>query len=232
MGDSTPSIPRRASSAWRPAPGTRHQHQRHFGAGPLHRLHQCGADAGRRRLVGGPDRRSPRRADRLDRQALDAGHAPPGGAPELALHRRRGPVPDHRAGVGRPQGRAHLGHPVRRSPRIRRAAGHRGLRLEARGVHGLQRGVRRHRRRREQDRRNPPRSLRHAALLRLQHGRLFRPLAEHGQAHRSGQAAENLLRELVPQGRARQVRLAGLRREQPGVEVDRRPARGARRMRR
>ena len=40
----------------------------------------------------------------------------------------------------------------------------------------------------------------------------------------AGQAAAHLLRQLVPQGRARQVRLAGLRREQPRAEVDRRPA--------
>ena len=37
------------------------------------------------------------------------------------------------------------------------------------------------------------------------------------------QAAENLPRQLVPQGRERQVHLAGLRPEHAGAEVDRRP---------
>ena len=43
---------------------------------------------------------------------------------------------------------------------------------------------------------------------------------------RRRQAAADLLRQLVPQGRRRQVAVAGLRREQPGAQVDRRPARG------
>jgi phosphoenolpyruvate carboxykinase (GTP) len=61
--------------------------------------------------------------------------------------------------------------------------------------------------------------------LRLQHGRLLRPLAEDGREGRGGEAAADLLRQLVPQGRARQVRVAGLRRKQPRAEVDRRASR-------
>ena len=45
-----------------------------------------------------------------------------------------------------------------------------------------------------------------------------------GQTSRPGQAAADLLRQLVPQGRERQVRVARLRREQPRAEVDRRAA--------
>ena len=50
-----------------------------------------------------------------------------------------------------------------------------------------------------------------AALLRLQHGRLLEPLARvRGEGP---QAAQDLPGELVPQGRGRQIHLAGIRRE-------------------
>ena len=60
-----------------------------------------------------------------------------------------------------------------------------------------------------------------AALLRLQHGRLFRPLAE--CRAQGGQPATHLPRELVPQGRQRQVPVARLRRQYARAEMDRRP---------
>ena len=41
-----------------------------------------------------------------------------------------------------------------------------------------------------------------------------------GQTARPGQAAADLLRQLVPQERSREVRLARVRREHPGAEVD------------
>ena len=82
------------------------------------------------------------------------------------------------------------------------------------------------RRRRGQGRRAAPRPVRDAAVLRLQHGRLLRATGSRSaQAHDAGEAAEDLLRQLVPQGRRRQVRVARLRREQPGPQVDRRAAR-------
>ena len=62
--------------------------------------------------------------------------------------------------------------------------------------HGLGEDRRRHRR----PRRAAPRPVRDAAVLWLQHGRLLRPLAEHGGAHRRGVAPGDLRRELVPQG--------------------------------
>ena len=98
--------------------------------------------------------------------------------PQRPLHRAGRPVPDHRAGVGGPEGRADLGHPVRRPPRLGRAAGHRVLRLAARRLHRRQRRLREDRRRRGQGRRAAPRPVRDAAVLRLQHGRLLRPLAQ------------------------------------------------------
>ncbi len=63
------------------------------------------------------------------------------------------------------------------------------------------------------------RPLRHAALLRLQHGRLLRPLAEHRGRRRPGEAPQDLLRQLVPQGRGRTLAVARLRRELPGARV-------------
>ena len=59
--------------------------------------------------------------------------------------------------------------------------------------------------RRRRGRRQPaPRPLRHAALLRLQHGRLLRALAAHRRgSSRPRRPAQDLLRQLVPQGRRR-----------------------------
>ena len=65
----------------------------------------------------------------------------------------------------------------------RGSAGHRSVRLGARRVPRLDRRLRRHGRGGEQGRRTAPRSVRDAALLRLQHGRLFRALAEDRRAH-------------------------------------------------
>ena len=58
-----------------------------------------------------------------------------------------------------------------------RAAGDRGLRLGARRVPGRDHGLRDDRRRGRRGRQAAPRPVRHAAVLRLQHGRLLRPLA-------------------------------------------------------
>jgi phosphoenolpyruvate carboxykinase (GTP) len=74
----------------------------------------------------------------------------------------------------------------------------------------------------------------HAALLRLQHERLLPALAGHGAAPRSQRphAAEGLLRQLVPQGSRRQVRLARLRRQHARPAVDDPAHRGPGRRRR
>ena len=82
--------------------------------------------------------------------------------------------------------------------------------------------------------RGAARPVRDAAVHRLQHERLLPALARHGRGRcaRSGAtAAEDLLRQLVPEGRRRQVRLARLRREHARAEVDRRPRRRPRRRR-
>ena len=53
-------------------------------------------------------------------------------------------------------------------------------------------------------------------VLRLQHGRLLRPLAGHRRGCRPREAPEDLLRQLVPQGRGRPLAVARLRRELAG----------------
>jgi phosphoenolpyruvate carboxykinase (GTP) len=57
-------------------------------------------------------------------------------------------------------------------------------------------------------------------------GDYFAHWLEVGEKARAGEAAEDLLRQLVPQGRGRLLPVAGLRREQPRAQVDRRAARG------
>ena len=110
----------------------------------------------------------------------------------------------------------------------RRAARARGVRLGARRLPRRDDGVGDDRRRRRRGRQTAPRPVRDASVLRLQHGRLLRPLAEDGQTRGRG-AAEDLLRQLVPQGRRRQVPVARLRREQPRARVDLPPLRRPRR---
>ena len=109
------------------------------------------------------------------------------------------------------------------------AAGDRGPQLGRRRLHGRHDGQRDHRRGRRPAGRGAPRPVRDAAVRRLQHGRLLPALAEHGrQAAASGaKLPADLLRQLVPQGRRRQVRLARLRREHARARVDAGPRRAA-----
>ena len=60
-------------------------------------------------------------------------------------------------------------------------------------------------------------------------GDYFAHWLEHDRAHRRVEAPAHLRRELVPQGRRRQVRVAGLRGELARARVDLSPARGRRR---
>ncbi len=128
--------------------------------------------------------------------------------------------PGDRARVGGPQGRPDQRHPLRWPPRRRRPARLPVPRLGARRVPRLDHGVGDHGGRRRCRRQPAPRPLRHAAVLRLQHGRLLRALAADRRGSTGPQRpAEDLLRQLVPQGRERQVPLAGLRRELAGARV-------------
>ena len=152
----------------------------------------------------------------------------PGRAPELAVLRAGVAVPGDRPRVGGPEGRPDLGVPVRRTPRHDGPARVRSARLAPRRVHRGDDGIREDRGRGRRPRRAPPRPVRDAAVLRLSHGRLLRPLAEHDRAHRRVAAAAHLRRQLVPQGRRRQVPVARLRRELPRARVGVRPLRGRR----
>ena len=174
----------------------------------------------------------PAAPDRLARRALDARERAQGGAPERALHRARRAVPVDRARVGGSGGRADLGDPLRRPPRVDRAARVRGALLGARRLRRRDDGVRDDRGRCGSRRQAAPRPVRDAAVLRVPHGRLLRPLARDRRRRRRREAAADLPGQLVPQGRRRPLPVAGLRREQPRAGLDRRALRGHGRRRR
>ena len=89
---------------------------------------------------------------------------------------------------GKPRRRGDRRLHLRRPPVHHRAAGDRGPQLGRGRVHGRHHGLGNHRRRRGPAGRGAARSLRHAAVLRLQHERLLQPLAATGQAPGSGGA--------------------------------------------
>ena len=123
-----------------------------------------------------------------------------------------------------PDGRAGRRLPVRRPPRERRPARARGVRLGARRLHGRDDERRDHRGGRRRGRRAALRPDGHAPVRRLQHGRLHGPLArDRAQGRRP--AAADLQRQLVPQGRERQVPVARLRRQRPRAGLDLPPPR-------
>ena len=177
------------------------QSQRHGDARPQHHLHQRGAHARRRRLVGRHDRRAAGRVPGLARPAVDAGDRPrnrrQGRASQRALHRARGAVPLDRSRVGRSRGRAHQRVHLRRTPLDHHAAGLPGLQLERRRLRRRHHGLGDHGRGHRRGRRRAPRSHGHAAFLRLPHGRLLPSLAQ--DAAHSELDAAHLPRQLVPQ---------------------------------
>ena len=167
----------------------------------------------------------PAQPHRLAGQRLDARVRRAGRASQRALHRAGRAVPVDRPRLGGPDGRADRRHPVRRPPRRppcrwspRRSTGQHGVFLGAtiaRETTAAAAG---------DGRRAAPRPVRDAAVLRLQHGRLLRALARASARDGARKLPRDLLRQLVPQGRRRQVPLAGLRREQPRAEVGLRAA--------
>ena len=131
-------------------------------------------------------------------RGLDAGERDPGGASQQSVHRSVGAGAVDRPGVGGPRRGSDLGDSVRRPAGVGGAAGDRGVRLGARGVSRFDHGVGDHRRRRGSGGGAAPGSVRDVAVLRVPHGRLLRPLAGRGRGDQSAQAAQAVLRELVP----------------------------------
>ena len=144
--------------------------------------------------------------------------------------------PGDRRRVGGPGRRADRRDPLRRPPRDGRAARARGVRLGARRLPRRDDELREDRGRRRHGRRScastRSRCCRSAATTWPTTSSTGSTIGEQADAR---QAAEDLLRQLVPQGRRRQVPVARLRREQPragvGLPPLRRRGRGASRRR-
>ena len=158
--------------------------------------------------------------DRLEGQRLDARLRGARRAPERPLHdaRRRSAPRSPPSGRTRPA--------CRSTPSCSAAAARRVVPLVTESFdweHGVFLGATMSlgddRRRRRRGRQAALRPDGDAAVLRLQHGRLLRATGWRSAPRAPGRAAADLLRQLVPQGRRRQVHLARLRREQPRARV-------------
>ena len=225
---STRSIPKRASSASRPARSTKTNPNAMATIAQEHDLHQRRADRRRRCVVGRHDRRR-RPRTLIDWQGKDwtPDCGQQGGASQRALHRAGVASARRSTRLGRPAGRADLGLHLRRPPQRRRcrsstrrstgptastSAATMGSETTAAAAGNVGAGA--------------PRPVRDAAVLRLPHGRLLQPLA----ADRP-QACPNPPRifsvNWFRKRRGRQVPLARLRREHARAEVDRRARRTA-----
>ena len=168
----------------------------------------------------------PAHLDRLEGQRLDARVEHAGRPPERPLHRAGVAVPVDRTRVGGPEGRADLGHPLRRPPRHQRPARHRGRSTGSTACSS----ARSCRRRRP---RPPPAPSASCASTRSRCCRsavtTWATTSGTGSRSASNADADKLpqavLGQLVPQGRRRLVPVAGLRREQPGAQVGHRAGR-------
>ena len=152
-----------------------------------HDFHQRRDDARRRRVVGRDGRAAARRPARLAGPPVEKRLGRKSRASEQPLHdadaQQSGVVAVGRRSARRADLRDHL----RRTPRHDDAAGARIDRLDPRRFHGRDDGIGNHRGRCWSGRRGAARSDGDAAVLRLQHGRLFRPLAQ--DARRTQEAA-------------------------------------------
>ena len=83
----------------------------------------------------------PAQSHQLDQRAVDARLRQKRRASQCPLHRAHCPVPHLRPGLGRPEGRAHLSHTLRRPPLPGSAPGYRSAQLAGRRIFGLDHGV-------------------------------------------------------------------------------------------
>src|SRR6266849_7057581 len=221
--------PRHESRGWLFRRGSRNvgenESQRHGHSFEKHHLPQHCAHSPRRCLVGRYDRRAARRADRLAGQPLDSRNRQAdrreSRSPERALYRPRFAMSHYRPLLGISHRRSATRFHFWRTPRHYHAARLSSVQLELWRLHRRHHGLGNDRRRSRHRRQSSPRSHGHAALLRLSHWRLFPPLdPDAALAYRH---PAHLPRELVPQGRRRQIHLARLQRKYARLEMDRGP---------
>ncbi len=210
--------------------GARHQRedqsQRHGHAGAQHHLHQRRAHARRRRLVGRHDRRAAGRMPRLARQALDAGDRQSRPAPRPRIPTAASPRP-HRSAPDR-SGTGRIPRACRSARSSSAAAAPPPCRWSTRPSTGARASTSAPPWARRPRRPPPAPSARCAAIPWP-----CCPSAAITWATTSGTGsrcsasltlnAAHLPRELVPQGRGRQVPVAGLQRKHARAQVDRGP---------